>query len=375
MQLPVFKLEALFEEFEFAEDMIALGSSDAQTLTVGELLSLSNESLNLHDIPLSYQDVKGDESLRAAVAEMYAPANVTADNVLITNGATEAILISMLALLDPDDVALVCNPVFQSVREIPKLAGARVKFYNYVEADGFRPDLNTIRAALAAPTPPKLLFINTPHNPTGRVFAPADLAALVADAQQAQVAVVVNEMYSGIWLNDAKRSPSALESGAIVIAGLSKVFGLGGLRLGWLVGPVQFMQKCKEWRYYTSLAPPALLQKLGEIAVRNSAQMLERTTRIVKQNHQTVVAWLREHENDFDWIDPDAGQLMLLRMKRDVDTDRFARSLAAEASVLLIPCTSCFGMPRGYLRLGLGGEPSKFAEGLNRVDRFLRKSV
>ena len=371
MQLPTFKLEAFFEEFEFAEDMIALGSSDAQTLTVRELLALSNQSLNLHDIPLSYQDVKGDESLRAAVADLYAPANVTADNVLITNGATEAILISMLTLLEPDDVALVCNPVFQSVREIPKLAGARVKFYNYVEADGFRPDLNTIHAALAAPTPPKLVFINTPHNPTGRVFAAADLAALIADAQQAQVAVVVNEMYSGIWLNDAKQSPSALESGAIVIAGLSKVFGLGGLRLGWLVGSIEFVQKCKEWRYYTSLAPPALLQKLGEIAVRNSAQMLERTTRIVKQNHQTVVAWLREHENDFDWIDPDAGQLMLLRLKRDVDTDRFARLLASEASVLLIPCTSCFEMPRGYLRLGLGSEPSKFAEGLNRLHKFL----
>lgn len=254
------------------------------------------------------------------------------------------------------------------------MIGARVEFYDYVAHDDFRPNLAVVHDALGGPSPPKLLFINTPHNPTGRAFKATDLQALLAEARAAGVSVVVNEMYSGVGLPSTRLVPSALtfDSGAIVIAGLSKVFGLGGLRIGWLIGPSDFVQKCKQWRYFTTLAPPAILQKLGEIAVRNRAAILGRTQRIVQQNYETVVRWLDDRRADFETVVPDAGQLMLIRLKRDIDTDRFARELAAKASVLLIPCTTCFDMPQGYLRLGLGMEPSRFTEGLERLSSFLK---
>ena len=374
MEVPLFKLEAFFEEYEFAEDMIALGSSDAQTLTLAELLALADESFSLSNIPLSYQDVKGDASLRAAVAEMYQPADITAENVLITTGASEAIFLAFHALLEPRDVALVCRPVFQSVQELPFLIGAKSEFYDYVRHDDFRPDLAVVHDAMRGPSRPKLLFINTPHNPTGRAIDATDLRALLAEARTAGVSVVINEMYSGVWLPSTTPIPSALtfDSEAIVIAGLSKVFGLGGLRIGWVIGPTNFIQRCKEWRYYTTLAPPAILQKLGEIAVRNRAIILGRTQRIVQQNYEMALRWLNDRKDDFETVVPDAGQLMLIRLKRDIDTDQFARELAEKASVLLIPCTSCFDMPQGYLRLGLGIEPSRFIEGLERLSNFLK---
>lgn len=374
MRPPLFKLEAFFEEYEFAQDMISLGSSDARTLTIGELLTLADESFVLSDIPLSYKDVKGDESLRAAIAEMYQPAEITAENVLITTGASEAIFLAFYALLEPRDVALICRPVFQSVREVPLMIGATLGFYDYVAHDDFRPNLAVVHDELGGPSPPKLLFINTPHNPTGRAIGATDLRALLDEARAAGVSVVINEMYSGVWLPSSNPIPSALtfDSGAIVIAGLSKVFGLGGLRIGWLIGPKNFIKKCKEWRFYTTLAPPAVLQELGEIAVRNRAAILQRTQRAVQQNYEMALRWLDDRKGDFETVVPDAGQLMLIRLKRDIDTEQFARELAAKASVLLIPCTTCFDMPKGYLRLGLGMEPSRFKEGLDRLSNFLK---
>jgi len=354
--------------------MNVLGSSDAQTLTLGELLKISDKPLALFDIPLSYQDVKGDETLRAAVAETYQSPQITAENVLITIGASEAIFLSFYALLEPGDVALACRPVFQSVYEIPRMIGATVNFYDYVP-HSFTPDLSVVHQALDGPSVrPRLLFINTPHNPTGRTIDEADLKALLIKAQAARVAVVVNEMYSGVWLPPTQPIPSALtlNSGAIVIAGLSKVFGLGGLRIGWVVGPTEFIKKCKEWRYYTTLAPPAVIQRLAEIAVRNREAILDRTRATVYQNYQTALQWLRDHDTFFSWVEPDAGQVMLIQLKLDIDTEKFARRLAREASVLLIPCTTCFELPQGYLRLGLGGKSSKFANGLERLHSFLR---
>ena len=377
MHVPLFKLEAFFEEYEFAQDMIALGSSDARTMTLGELLTLADESFVLSDIALSYQDVKGDDLLRAAIAEMYQPAEITAENVLITTGASEAIFLAFHALLDPRDVALVCRPVFQSVRELPLLIGATLEFYDYVEHDNFRPNLAVVHDALRRPSPPKLLFMNTPHNPTGRVIEAIDLRALLAEAQAAGVSVVINEMYSGVSLPSSKPITSGLtfDSRAIVIAGLSKVFGLGGLRIGWVVGPKNFIQKCKEWRYYTTLAPPAILQKLGEIAVRNRAPILKRTQGIVQQNYEMALRWLDDRKDYFETVIPDAGQLMLIRLKGDIDTEEFVRELATKALVLLIPCTTCFDMPQGYLRLGLGMEPSRFTQGLERLSDFLLKQI
>jgi len=366
MQPPLFKLEAFFEEFEFRPNMYVLGSSDAQTLSVGELLEMSEEPLGLEDILLEYQDAKGDESLRTAVAEMYKTATVTKENVLITTGASEAIFLALHALLNPGDDAMVCRPVFQSVPEVARMAGAKLRFYDYVEQDDFRPDVAAVLAAINGESPPRMLFINTPHNPTGRALDEATLNALLGQAQAARVAVVVNEMYSGVWLPPTQPVPSALtlNPGAIVIAGLSKVFGLAGLRIGWIIGPSEFIQICKGLRYYTSLCPPAILQKLGEIAVRNSEKILERTRRVVGLNYETALQWLRAHERFFGWIAPDAGQVMLIRLKSDTDTDSFARELATKVNVLLIPCTTCFDMSKGYLRLGLGGEPSRFSEGL-----------
>lgn len=374
MQPPDFKLEAFFDEFEFVPDMNVLGSSDAQTLSLGELLGLSDKPLPLSDIPLSYQEVKGDDSLRAAVAEMYQPAKIGAENVLITTGASEAIFLALHALLNPGDRAVLCRPVFQSVYEVARMAGATISFYDYDERNDFRPDLSAIYQGLRGKPAPKLLFINTPHNPTGRAMDEATLKAVLVEAHNANVTVLANEMYAGVWLPPTKPIPSALafDLGAIVIGGLSKVFGLAGLRIGWVIGPEEVVQTCKRLRYCTTLCPPAILQKLGRIAVLNREKILERNQQTVVTNYEAAVQWLTAHQEFFEWVKPDAGQVMLIRLKSEMDTELFARELATKAEILLIPCTSCFDMAHGYLRLGLGADPTRFSQGLSRLSDFLR---
>jgi aspartate/methionine/tyrosine aminotransferase len=377
MQFKTFGLERTFAKYEHVPGMNVLGASDAQSLTVQELLELSRAPLDLCKLKLGYGDTKGLYELRQVVAESYDLESTRAENVLITVGASEAILLALHTLLKPGDSALVCRPAYQALYEMAAAAGARVIKYDYIDRKGFAPDLDRVRRMLRRKPAPRVLVLNTPHNPTGHAFDEASLKELLDLAREARTRVLVDEVFSGVLVESTQqvRSAVVLDREAIVIGCLSKVYGLAGLRVGWLVGPKQFIKQCIDLRYYTVLVPPSIVQQLGKIAVENRCSIIARTQSNVTENYKYVRGWLNAHRRYLSWSAPQAGLVMLLRLKklkRGVDTATFAGQLAEKCRVFLVPCTSGFDMAEGYLRLGLGGAPAKFREGLGVFSNYLR---
>jgi aspartate/methionine/tyrosine aminotransferase len=374
MKTKLFRLEAIFEDYEHVRGMNVLGASDVETLSVGKLLQLANRPPTLNKIRLGYDDVKGRESLRKLVAESYPRASLTARNVLITVGASEAILLALHASLKPGDTALVCNPAYQGLYEMAKTAGANVVRYDYVEGNGFDPDLDRIRRMFDR-SPPRVLVLNSPHNPTGKVLSKVTLDELLKMAKAAKTRVISDEVFYGIRIDQEVEIESAahLSREAVVIGCLSKVYGLAGLRIGWLVGPQNFINECKRTRYYTSLSPPSVVQQLAQVALEKRAYLVKRGQHNVDQNYGHARKWLKSQEKFFDWSPPQGGTVMLLKLKLAVNTEQFARHLAHTSHVFLVPCTSAFGMKERFLRLGLGGNPRKFKQGLKTVSEYLRK--
>jgi aspartate/methionine/tyrosine aminotransferase len=371
MKPKLFKLEAIFEQFEHVSGMNVLGASDVETYSVGELLHLARGSVQLECIRLGYEDVKGRPSLRQAVADCYPDARLTEANILMTIGASEAILLALHASLKPNDKALVCHPAYQGLSEMAETAGAIVTRYDYLAQADFKPDLGAVRKFLED-SRPQVLLLNSPHNPTGQVLDREALVDLFRLAKDVGTRVIVDEVFHGIWI-DHEPVPSAvsLDSDVVVISCLSKVYGLPGLRIGWLAGPADFIDECKLLRYYTSLAPPSVVQQLAEIALRNGAQLIDRGQKNVTQNYRLAIEWLDSHQESFDYIRPQGGTVMLLKLKANVDTKSFAEDLAEKRHVFLVPCSWAFEMEEGYLRLGLGGNPKLFAEGLAALDEYL----
>jgi aspartate/methionine/tyrosine aminotransferase len=377
MQFKTFGLERTFAKYEHLPGMNVLGASDAQSLTVHELMKMSRAPLDLRKLNLGYGDTKGLYELRQAVAESYEVETIGAENVLITVGASEAILLALHTLLKRGDRALVCKPAYQGLYEMAAAAGARVIKYDYVEEKGFAPDLDRVRRALRRKPAPKLLVLNTPHNPTGHALTEASLKQLLDLAREVRTRVLVDEVFSGVLVESTEhvRSAVVLDREAIIIGCLSKVYGLAGLRVGWLVGPKQFIKRCIDLRYYTVLVPPSIVQQLGKIAVENRCSIIGRTQNNVTKNYKYAQSWLKSHSDYLSWSAPQAGLVMLLRLKklkRGVNTATFAGQLAEKCKVFLVPCTSGFDMPEGYLRLGLGGRPTKFREGLGIFSNYLR---
>lgn len=370
MKPTLFKLEHIFERFEHVPDMNVLGASDAESYRVGDLMNLADHPLDLEDISLGYDQVSGNQSLRQAIAASYS-SDCSFENILVTNGASEGILLAMHVLLSPGDQALICEPAYQGLSEMAKSAGATVTNYHYSESNGFQPDLELIKKELKT-RKYKVLLLNSPHNPTGQVINETALRTLLALAGEVDTQVIVDEVFHGIWINH-EPVPTAvnLDLKAITIGALSKVFGLPGLRIGWLAGPRCFIEKCKELRYYTSLTPPSIVQQVGEIAVRQKQQILKRSQGNVLQNYDHVITWLESHRQFFDYVEPRGGTVMLIKLKLEISTKEFVEDLATKHRVFLVPCTWAFGMEAGYLRLGLGGNPSAFRDGLTTVAEYL----
>jgi aspartate/methionine/tyrosine aminotransferase len=375
VQPNLFKLEAIFEEFEHVKGMNVLGASDAEAFSVNELLKIAGSNFDLGNVVLGYGDVKGLDGLRCAVAASYGDPNISHDNVLITVGASEAIVLALHSLIRPGDKALVCRPAYQSLYEMAAVAGANVIEYHY-RGKEFAPDLAKVRKALAEKPAPTVLVLNSPHNPTGHVLGDRTLHELLNEAKEKGTRVIVDEVFLGISIGPSKPGTSAacLDSEAIAIGSLSKVYGLPGLRVGWLVGSQDVIQKCKELRYYTSLSPPSLVQQLGKIAISARSALLARTQSNVNRNYKFALGWLDAHRRFFEWVEPQGGLVMLIKLRKPARTLQFVRELAERHKVFLVPGKEGFGLPEGYLRLGLGGNPKKFRQGLDVTGAYLRSS-
>jgi aspartate/methionine/tyrosine aminotransferase len=373
MRFAPFALEELFEKYEHQRGITVLGASDASSPTLAELFEICGESPSFLDVRLSYGHVKGDHAFRAALASSYADAQLSADHILVTLGGSEAIFIAVQALAAPGDLVLACEPAYQPLQSVARAVGATVEHYTYdLTPQGFRPDVGKLLARLNQQPTPRLLILNTPHNPTGFMFEEDDLRALLRAARSKGIAVLVDEVFLGVAFDTpVPKSAIELDPSAIVIGSLSKVYGLSGLRLGWIAASPEILDRCRSIRHYTSIAPPILVQDLGAMAIRHRGKLLARTQSIAESNLRHVVAWLQPRSDFFDWLIPQAGLVILLRLKLDVETDKFVADLARDTGVFVVPCTVGFGMERGFLRIGIGTDPATLRSGLDRIGVYL----
>jgi aspartate/methionine/tyrosine aminotransferase len=157
----------------------------------------------------------------------------------------------------------------------------------------------------------------------------------------------------------------------IVTSGLSKAYGLPGLRIGWIAGPATFVASTWSYHDYTTIAPGALSDRLACVALgpMRRASLLERTRRILRDNLPVIESWLGGYGTTFSWTRPEAGAIIYARYAYDINSTELVARLRDEKSVLVVPGDH-FGMD-GYLRLGFGERPDYLRTGLARMHDLL----
>jgi aspartate/methionine/tyrosine aminotransferase len=370
MKIETFALERWMTRWETVV-RFDLAESGIKPMTVDELLTMAGRDAALErmlGISLGYSEARGTEELRQLLAALYH--DVTPDEILVTTGAIEANFLLFNVLLNPGDHVIVVDPAYQQLQSVPKAIGCDVSLWKLRPESDFRYDLDELEALVNVRT--RLIVINTPHNPTGSVLTPDEQQRVFEIAERVDARVMGDEAYR--WLTLPGREPFAgpvrdLGERGISVGTLSKPFGLPGLRIGWIAATPELVQACWSQRDYVSLSPGKLNDYLATLAIRQRAAIFERTQRIAAENLVTLEQWLHEREDLVSWAPPRGGLLGLLRYDIDMPSMELADRLAAEASVMLAP-GSAFGYEH-FLRVGIGGDPAVFREGLGRAASVL----
>ncbi|MEP7116195.1 MAG: aminotransferase class I/II-fold pyridoxal phosphate-dependent enzyme [Acidobacteriota bacterium] len=370
MHVQPFALERFQSEWEHLV-RFNLSESGVHPLSVRQLVGDDAALAALLDAPLIYTQTNGTPALRERIAALYPGAG--AAHVQVTNGGSEANFVTTWRLVQPGDEVVVLVPTYMQVAGLVGAFGASVREWPMVrdEAAGrWRPDLDRLAALVGPKT--RAIVLCTPNNPTGARLTADELEGVAAVAAAHGTWVISDEIYRGAEL-DGVASPSMWGRGerVIVTSGLSKAYGLPGLRVGWAVGPPDLIASLWAYHDYTSIAPGALSDQLAiaALAPERRTALLARTQGILRENLPRVEAWLASCGHELAWIRPEAGAFLFVRYAHAVNSTALVTRLRDEESVLIVPGDH-FGMD-GYLRLGAGEDAAYVLDGLARFKAFL----
>jgi aspartate/methionine/tyrosine aminotransferase len=369
MRLEQFAMERMQSTWENLVDF-NLSESGVHPLTPRELLQDRHLDIVL-DQPLVYSQSNGTVELRELIAGFYS--NATVEHVQVTNGGSEANYIAVWRLIEPDDEVAMLVPNYMQTRGLIRAFGGSVREFRLIEdtaAGRWRPDLAELERIMTART--RLIVLCTPNNPTGARLTSDELDRVAAIADRHGAWVLSDEVYRGAEL-DGNETPSmwGRSDRVIVTSGLSKAYGLPGLRIGWIAAPPELVASTWSYHDYTTIAPGALSDRLARVALSPARRpaLLDRTRDILRANLPLMESWLRDHAPAFSWIRPEAGAIVYVRYNYPINSTALVTRLREEKSVLVVPGDH-FGMD-GYLRLGFGDRPEYLQHGLERLHALL----
>lgn len=348
-----------------------LSESGVHPLSIQELLDVAQASATpLLDVRLGYSQSNGTDLLRARIAALYP--GVSPDQILVTTGSAEANFVVCWRLIEPGDKVAVMLPNYLQTWGLAQNFGAEVRGFTLRADAQWEPSADDVSKAIAPGT--KLVVVTNPHNPTGHVLSGEMRRLIVSRAAEVGAWLLADEVYQGAE-RDGPTTPTLWGSyeRVIVVNGLSKAYGLPGLRIGWLVAPPGFAAEAWARHDYTTIGPAGASDHLAAVALepRVRERVLERTRGILRSNYPVLERWLKRFGDTFSWHPPQAGAICLVKYRQRIRALDLVERMRAEHSVLLVPGDH-FGLPN-HLRLGFGEELQHFQEALVETERGLKR--
>jgi aspartate/methionine/tyrosine aminotransferase len=292
---------------------------------------------------------------------------VAPENVVIA-APEEAIYLTMRSLLQPGDRIITTFPGYQSLYELARTIGCPVERWTPKEsATGWRFDPEALESLLQPGV--QAVVVNFPHNPTGAVLELSEWQRLQAMTDRAGAYLISDEMYRGLE-HGSGTLPSAASTGgkSVSIGGLSKSFGLPGLRIGWVATrDVDLLQAIQHYHDYTTICNSAPSERLAVIALKNAAQLQERCRLIVVRHLPLAESFFEKHAARFGWRCPAGGPVAFVRFHSG-DTQAFCEEAARQAGIMLVP-SSLFEWGNHHIRFGLGRV--NFPEALEALQHYI----
>lgn len=314
----------------------------------------------------------GDAKLRARIAACHAfPDRGTAENVCVTIGSEEALYLAIKAVIDPArDEVLIVEPCYLAYPKLCALEAIRHRTVALDPADGFRPDAARVLDALRPDT--RMIVLNSPNNPTGRVWPEAELRALADGlaARAAPVWVLSDEVYRELYFAaEAPVSIGALWPHSLVAGSLSKSNALTGLRLGWLIGDVKTIAAATKVHQLVNTAASTFSQMVAAEVFADAANLAAHRPHY-SERRALLAGWMDEH--GLDWLPPEGAFYCMVRLPERWAADSLgaAEALLERHRVVVTPGIAFGASGQGWLRLSWVAEADALRTGIERIATF-----
>jgi hypothetical protein len=347
-----------------------LSESGVWPMSIRDLLGPLADAETFLGTRLGYPLSEGAEETRANIAAWYPGA--TAEHVTLVNGGSEANLLVLWTLLSPDDRLAFMVPNYLQGWGLGRHFGQATDTFKLRLREGrWALDLEGLERAVTKRT--KVVMVCNPNNPTGAVLTEDEMEAVVRVARRADAWIVADEIYRGAEVETDVASPTfwGRYEKVVVTSGLSKAFGMPGLRSGWVVGPAELIRKVWIRHDYTTLTPSMVSDHLTGFSMVPEVRenIFARTRAIIRANLPGVEEWIAAQGDVLTYVRPVAGAIAYVKYDLPIGSRELVDRIRTEQSVLLVP-GDMFGLGKGF-RIGFGFDLEKTRKGLERVSRTL----
>jgi len=382
------------------------GDPSVINLTVGEpdfappalLVDRLQEILQLARAPVNqyvhrYAATRGLPALRTSIADLYErryglrldPDN----NILVTNGAAEAIWLSIFTLTNAGDEVLLPDPCYMLYEPITRVLGRHAVRIKTDIADGFTMKVKDVEAALSSRS--RLLVINSPANPTGVVYSPYALEELARLAKESGICVVHDEVFDHCIYEGSHASIPALISGAshgIAVNSFSKTFGMTGWRLGWMIASHDVVAAAAKAHSYMCLAAATVPQLAAADVLASQeigAYIEANTKRLQERSHYFTQAISRIPGFECPLGPPKAGFYAFVKVGTFYQQQRLrpgtdgsvsmgvVEALLDRCKVATVPGNAFGAMGEGFIRISFAASVTQLDEAIRRINEAFGK--
>ena len=335
MAIELFEMERMQSTWENIVEF-DMSESGVRPLTLRELVEMGFDLEAFLDEPLGYSQSNGTAELRGRLAALYPGA--TADHIEVTNGTSEAnYLLALSQVRAGDDVAIQV-PNYMQMPGVARSLGANVRTFRLRQEDEWEPDWDEFERAVTSRT--RLVYLSNPNNPTGAVLSDAAMQRIVRRCESTGAWLLADEVYLGAEI-DRTRTPSfwGMSDRVIVTSGLSKAYGIPGVRVGWIVGPREVVSSCWTQHDYLTIGPNKMSDRIARVAVEpvTRERCYARTREILRRNLPIAREWVNEFRGHVTWREPQAGAICLLKYDADVPSLELAERVRLNQSTLIVP--------------------------------------
>jgi aspartate/methionine/tyrosine aminotransferase len=334
-----------------------LAKSNIKALTKEDL------GLTLDAIQLSTPTDDGVVELRDFLAKRY---GVPKANVLVTAGATMGIYLACCAAVEEGDQVLLESPNYEPLYRALETRGAEIKMLERRFERGWQIELEELERKAGRST--RAIVLTNTHNPSGVATSPEKMMTIGQIARESGATVIVSEVYLDNAFAPGQKPAATLGPNLVSIGSLSKVYGLGGLRIGWMVGPEPLLKKARLALDYIECDLPAPSESIALAALRKGPELILRCQQIAMRNFEIIREWIAKR-GDLQWVEPGGGTVCMVKLPPSLDAQALSTLLREKYGTLVVP--GDFFYVRGFIRLSAGMDEDVLRQGLKNVGKAI----